>query len=378
MTNKITISKAYKFRIYPNETQKKQLFLEMGAGKFVYNYFLEKSINLYKEEKKTTNYFDWAKELTNLKKEEQFLWLQKATNSCMQASLRNLDVAYKNFFRNIKKGSKPGFPNFKKFNNSIKYPNNTCKYSKENHKIQLSKCGWIKVIDYKIPFGKLMNMTISKSKSNKWFVSICVEQEVYPYINNSENEIGLDVGLKDFIVDSNGEKIDNPKFLKSQDKKIKRLRRQLSKKKIGSNNRKKQKLKLAKAHEKIAEQRKNFLHQTSSEIIKNNKIIAIEDLNISGMLKNHKLARSISDVSWSEFIRLLIYKGEWYDSKVVKINRFYPSSKTCNVCGYIKKDLELKDRIWTCPECNSILDRDINAAINILKFAKNIDEKVNE
>jgi len=371
-----TISKAYKFRIYPNKTQQHQLYVEFAASKVVYNYFLSKSIELYKSEKKSSNYFDWAKELTELKKKEEYTWLQQASNGCLQQSLKDLDVAYKNFFRNIKKGMKPGFPNFKKFNSSVRYSNISCKYSEENHKIQLSKCGWINVIDYKVPFGKLMNMTVSKSKSNKWFISICVEQELKKYINDSTSEIGIDVGLKSFLVDSNGDKISNPNFLKSQDRKIKRLQRQLSKKKIGSNNRKKAKLKLSKAHEKIANQRNNFLHQNSTRLVKENKLIAIEDLNISGMIKNHRLAKSIIDVSWSEFFRMLTYKGEWYDCDLKKIGRFEPTSKKCNNCGYIKLDMTLNNRSWVCPQCDTMLDRDVNAAKNILSLALDRKELV--
>lgn len=370
------ISKAYKFRIYPNKTQQHQLHIEFAASKVVYNYFLNKSIELYKSEKKSSNYFDWNKELTYLKQEEDFKWVQQASSVCLQESLRDLNTAYQNFFRNIKKGTNLGFPNFKKFNSSVRYSNVKCKYSKENHKIQLSKCGWINVIDYKTPFGKLMNMTVSKTKSGKWFVSICVEQELKEYINNSSSKIGIDVGLKNFVTDSNGEKIDNPNFLKIQDQKIKRFQRQLSKKKIGSNNRKKAKLKLSKAHEKISSQRTNFLHQNSTKLVKENKLIAIEDLNISGMVKNHRLAKSIMDVSWSEFFRMLTYKGEWYDCEIKKTGRFEPTSKKCNNCGYIKLDMTLSDRLWVCPQCNTMLDRDINAAKNILSLALDRKEVV--
>ena len=372
----IVVQRAYKFRIYPNKTQQKQLYLEFAASKTVYNYFLNQSIELYKLEKKSSNYFDWAKKLTDLKKEKEFTWLQQASSGCLQQSIKDLDKAYKNFFRNIKKGTKPGFPNFKKFNSSVRYSNVSCKYSKEKHKIQLSKCGWINVVDYKNPHGKLMNMTVSKSKSGKWYVSICVEQQTKKYDNNSNSEIGIDVGIKDFLVDSNGNKISNPTFLKNQDRKIKRLQRQLSKKKIGSNNRKKVKLKLAKAHDKIQEQRKNFLHQNSTKLTKENNFIATEDLNVSGMLKNHKLAKSIQEVSWSEFFRMLTYKGVWYNCKIKKIGRFEPSSKTCNNCGYVKKEMSLKEREWVCPQCNTKLDRDVNAAKNILKIALDIKEEV--
>jgi putative transposase len=367
--------KSYKFRIYPNKKQQRQLYLEFAASKSVYNFFLDLSIK-YREEnkeqkKKFLNFYDWCNVLTYEKKTEEHKWWSEASSQSLVGSLKDLDFAYKNFFRNIKNGIKSGFPNFKKFNSSVRYHNQACKYDIDKHKIRLSKAGWINIKDYAPAFGRIINITISKSDNEMWFASICVEQKVKEYINKSENEIGIDVGIKDFLIDSNGNKISNPKFLIKSEKKLKRLQRQLGKKKIGSNNRKKAKLKLAKAHTVISEQRKNFLHQTSTKLVKENKTIYHEDLNISGMMKNHRLAKSFSDVSHYEFFRMLGYKGIWYNCKVEKIGRFEPSSKLCHVCGYKNNELTLKDREWTCPECNTKLDRDINAAINILEFGKN-------
>jgi putative transposase len=371
-----TISKAYKFRIYPNQKQQRQLRLEFAASKKVYNYYLEKSIEFYKEnkdnlEKKSLNYYDWCKDLTLLKKTEEWNWLNQACSQTMPQTLRDLDSAYKNFFRRIREGKggkEIGFPNFKKFNGSVRYSNICCKYSRENHKISLSKCGWVKVIDYKPAYGKLMNMTVSRSKSNNWFVSICVEQEEKIYENLSESMIGIDVGIKDFLVDSNGNRISNPKYLNKSSKRLNKLQRQLSKKKIGSNNRKKARVKLARQHEIVAEQRKNFLNQNSTNLVKNNKMIAHEDLKVKNMIKNHKLAKSISDVSWYEFFRMLEYKGNWCKCKIVKTGTFEPTSKRCNNCGYVIDKLGLEIREWECPNCHVVLDRDVNAAKNILEL----------
>lgn len=372
-------SRAYKFRIYPNKKQQRQLYKEFAASKSVYNFFLDTSIKYYKEhkedEKKSLNFYDWCHMLTDEKKTEEHSWWSEVATKNLGQTLRDLNSAYKNFFRNTKKGGKSGFPKFKKFNSSVRYSNQACKYNSEIHKVNFSKLGWIKIIDYEKISGKLMNITVSKAKNGMWFASICVEKDVPEYHNNSKKEIGIDVGIKDFLIDSDGNKIPNPHFLIKAEKKIKRLQRQLSRKKIGSNNRKKAKLKLAKAHAIVAEQRKNFLHQTTTILAKENKTIYLEDLNISGMMRNHHLAKAISDVSLSEFARILTYKGEWYNCRVEKIGRFEPSSKLCHVCGYKKEDLGLSTRKWICPECGTELDRDINAAKNILNFGKNKKSK---
>lgn len=367
-------SRAYKFRIYPNKKQQRQLFKEFAASKSVYNFFLNVTIKYYEEhkedEKKSLNFYDWCHMLTDEKKTEEHSWWSEVAAQNLFQTLRDLDSAYKNFFRNIKKGGKAGFPKFKKFNSSVRYSNQTCKYNTDTHKISLSKVGWVKMVDYEKVFGKLMNITVSKEKNGMWFASICVEQEISEYINKSKNEIGIDVGIKNFLTDNNGNKIPNPHFLIKSEKKIKRLQRWLSRKKIGSNNRKKAKLKLAKEHAIVAEQRKNFLHQTTTNLIKNNKAIYHEDLNVAGMMRNHHLAKALADVSLSEFSRILTYKGDWYNCKVEKIGRFEPSSKLCHICGYKKEDLDLSVREWICPECGTTLDRDINAAKNILEFGK--------
>jgi putative transposase len=367
------LNRAYKFRIYPNKKQQHQFYKEFSASKFVYNYYLDKTIKYYEEnknnEKKSLNFYDWCRDLTIIKKEENNLWLNEVASQNLIQSLRDLDSAYKNFFRNVKKGMVPGFPNFKKFNSSIRYHNQSCKYIRDHHKIKLSKIGKIKIIDYTPAYGKLMNMTISKERDGKWFASICVEQKddiIVP--DKQEKQIGIDVGIKSFLVDSDGNKIDNPKFLEKSEKALKKEQRLLSKKKIGSNNRKKQRLILAKKHSRIANQRKNFLNQLSTKMTRDNTMIAHEDLVVKNMVRNHKLAKSISSVSWSEFFRMLDYKGGWNNCKIIKIGKFEPSSKTCNNCGFVLKELGLEAREWECPNCHNILDRDINAAKNILEI----------
>jgi putative transposase len=363
------INRAYKFRIYPNKTQQKAFYREFAASKTVYNYFLNRKIEVYKETGENHSYYDCNKELTLLKKREEYKWIAESSSAMLQESLRDLESAYNNFFREFKKGNKKyGFPKEKKFKSSCRYSNTSCKYNREKHKIFISKIGWMKVIDYKCAFGKLMNMTVSKSKDAKWYISICVEQSVKEVENNSTSKIGIDVGIKDFLVDSNGNKIANPKFLEKSERKLKRLQRSLSRKQKGSNNRKKAKFILAKFHAKIANQRSNFIHQNSTKLVKENKLIAHENLNISGMVKNHRLAKSIASVSWYEFFRQLGYKASWNDCKIIKIGRFEPSSKTCNCCGYVIDKVPLNIRKWQCPNCNELLDRDINAAKNILKI----------
>ena len=357
---------AYKFRIYPNKSQQSYLIKSFIANKHVYNYYLDKRIGIYEGSGGSFNYSDCSKDLTFLKQTAGYEHLAESSSAVLQSTLRDLDTAYSNFFRRIKKGdAQKGFPKFKSFNSSLRYTNTTAEYLPEVHKIKLSKIGKIKVVDYIQPKGKLMNMTISQSKAGLWYVSMCMEVKLED-CPDKEKAIGIDVGLKHFAITSDGEKIDNPKFLKKSEKKVIRLQRQLSRKEKGSRNRNKARIILAKAHDKVASQRKNFLHQLSTNLTKENGVIAIEDLNIKGMVKNKRLAKSISDVSWSEFFRQLEYKGKWYNSNIIKIGRFEPSSKTCNVCGYYFENMTLADRTLECPNCHNILDRDINAAKNIL------------
>lgn len=360
--------KAFKFRLYPNKKQEEQLAKTFGCTRFVYNYYLAKRIELYKLEQKSMNYNACSADLTNLKKEKE--WLKEIDKFALQNSLKDLDKAYQNFFREIKKGNKEqGFPKFKsKHNNKHSYrttfTNNNIEI-REN-KIKLPKLGLVKFAKSREIQGRILNCTITKTCSGKYFISICCTNVEIEKYNNNDNIIGIDLGIKDFAICSNGEIIANPKYLSKLEKKLKREQRKLSKKKKGSNNRNKQRVKLNIVHEKIANQRNDFLHKTSTRLIKENQIICFEDLNVKSMVKNHKLAKAISDASWSEFIRQNNYKALWHDRIIQKVDSYFPSSQLCNVCGY--KNTEVKDlsiREWECPKCNIVHNRDENAAKNI-------------
>jgi putative transposase len=360
--------KGFMFRAYPNKNQQTQLAKTFGCVRFVYNHYLAKRIDLYKSEKKSMNYNACSADLTNLKQEKK--WLKEIDKFALQNALKDLNKAYENFFREIKKGNKDqGFPKFKsKHNHEYKYRTSFTNGNIEikNNKVKLPKLGWLKIAQSKDIQGRILNCTITKTCSGKYFVSICcadVEIERYKY---NSNIVGLDLGLKDFAITSEGEIIDNPKYLSKLENKLKRAQRKLSKKKKGSKNRNKQRIRLNIIHEKITNQRTDFLQKLSTRLIKENQIICLEDLAVGNMVKNHKLAKAINDVSWSEFVRMLNYKGLWHDRIVQQIDRYYPSSQLCNVCGY--KNEEVKDlsiRIWECPECGSKHNRDVNAAINI-------------
>lgn len=355
------VMNAYKFRISPNNAQEEKLNTMFGCSRFVWNYFLDLNNKTYLEakekdlKKKHLNYYDCANKLTKLKKENE--WLKNANAQSLQQTLKDLDTAYNRFFK--KQGR---FPNFKskKSNQSFRIPQF---FEVKNDKICFPKFKeGIKTTVHREIKGNIRYATISKTKTGKYFVSITTDFDVKKErINN--NQIGLDLGIKDFVVTSNGEKHNPPT---KEDNKLKFLHRQLSKKIKGSKNKDKIRLKLARKYEKIENKKQDFQHKLSDKLCKENELIAIEDLNIKGMVKNHCLAKSISNQSWYSFIIKLEYKSKRYGGKIEKTNRFYPSSKTCSNCGYINQDLALKDRKWKCPSCNSNLDRDINASKNIL------------
>lgn len=364
------INKSYKIRLYPNKEQKILLDKHFGCVRFVYNHFLNVRNVEYKTNKVNMSYYDTANELSVLKKNNEFTFLNEVNSQSLQWSLRFLDIAFRNFFRGQTK-----FPNFKKKlnNQSFKVPVNST-FQLEKNKIIIPK--FRKGINFrgKLELDNLVkfnSVNVSKTPSGKYYATLQGEFNYNP-LEQNDNKIGIDLGLKEFLITDNGVKIDNPKYLKKSLKKLKYEQKQLSKKNKGSNNRNKQRILVSLIHEKITNKRMDFLHKLSQQIINENQVICLENLSVKNMMKNHKLSQSISDVSWSKFMEMLKYKSEWNDRQFAQIDKFYPSSKSCSECHYINNGLTLKDREWTCPSCGTNHDRDVNAAKNILKQGINI------
>ena len=365
---------AYKFRLYPNEEQQELFSKYFGCSRVVWNKALELRENYYKDhkndkQKKGLNYYDTARLLKELKQKEEYKWLKEANSQSLQQTLMDLDKAFKAFFQRISK-----YPKYKKKSakQSFRIPQH---FNFDDGVLYLPKMGkGIRVeVHREFSRDKVKQLTITKTPTGKYFVSITVDdrKEVPKKVqitNDPDKSIGIDMGLKDFAVLSNGIKISNPKYLQRQEKLLKSRQRVLSRKKLGSNNRNKARLMVAKTHERIANQRNDFIHKVSTAITKQFDTIVIETLNVKGMVRNHKLAKAISDASWNRLLQFLKYKAEKQGKNVIEIGMFEKSSKTCSVCGHVNNDLTLNQREWICQDCNSQLDRDINAAINIRDF----------
>ena len=361
------ILKAYKVRLYPNDEQQVFFAKSFGCTRFIWNKMLADKINYYQATKTTLNN-------TPAQYKKEFEWLKEVDSLALANVQQQLRGAYNKFF---KQGS--GFPKFKKKGIKDSYTTNNQKgtVAITDSTVKLPKIGHIKA---KFPDkinGLIKSATVSRTPSGKYFVSLLVETIVEPLLK-THSRIGIDLGLTDFIVLSDGSKVANPKFLSKLQDKLAREQKILAKRRAvakadqrklsESRNYQKQKLKVAKVYEKITNIRKDFLHKLSFNLIKNHDVIAIEDLNVKGMVKNRKLAKAISDSSWSDFTTMLAYKAEWYGKTLVKIDRWYPSSKTCSGCGHLltKAELPLSVRTWNCPSCLQENDRDLNASINIL------------
>lgn len=352
--------KAFKYKINPTPEQSVLLNKHIGSSRFVYNLALETKTMAFAGNRVNLNCFDLIKQLPDLKKECE--WLKEINSQSLQAPIRNLDNAFTRFFK-----GQGNFPKFKKKSSggSFNVPQNV---SLENGKLIIPKFKkGIDIVLHRPIKGEIRQATISKTPTGKYFVSILCEtgETNKPKATIKENtSVGIDLGIKTFLVTSDGECFENPKILRKAQNKLKYVQRKYSKYKG-----KRTKKKLAKLHENVVNKRKDFLHKVSTQLIRENQTICLETLAVKNMVKNHSLAQSIQDVSWSTFVTMLEYKADWYGKNILRIGQFAPSSKTCSNCGSINKELQLKDREWTCSNCNSLLDRDVNASINIKNFA---------
>lgn len=355
------VNKSYRYRFYPTEEQKEQLSHAFGCSRFVYNHFLKIKTDAYYEKKERINYHKTSELLTLLKANENHAWLKDVSSVTLQQTLRNLDKAFTNFF-----SKRARYPSFKKKNSrqSVRYVKSGFTFCDGILRIAKNKdpldIRWSRKFS-----GEPTSITISKDCSGRYFVSFSIEEPLQN-LHKLDNVIGLDVGIKDVFVTSDGCKSGSFQYTRKYEKKLAKRQKELSKKVKGSKNRAKAKLKVAKVHAKISDSRNDFNNKMSTKLISENQAIAVESLHVKGMQKNHKLAKSIADSSWGDFFRKLKYKAEWYGREILEIDRWFPSSKRCSCCGYINNGLKISDRIWECPSCKKMLDRDINAAKNIL------------
>lgn len=360
--------RAYKYELCPTDAQQVLFAKHFGANRFIYNWALDKKQKHYEQHKESLSCYELMKELTQLKKDPQYEWLREISSQSLQQSLAHLDVAFLGFFKGRTK-----FPRFKSKHRSKQSYSNPqgVKIDFEKYLIFLPKFGWVKFYRDRHFEGTIKTVYVSKTATGRIYASVLVETGMMPpskCVPAYETTVGIDLGIKDFATLSDGEKIENPSFLKQQEQKLKVVQRRLSRKQKGSKRYQRQRAKVAKIHEKLRFQRQDFQHKLSTRLVRENQAVCVEDLNVTGMLQNHLLAKHISDVAWSQFKGYLEYKAEWQGKHLSEIGRFEPSSKLCSVCGWMKSDLSLKDRVWTCGGCSTTHDRDANAAQNIRKF----------
>lgn len=359
------IQRAHKIRLCPNNKQANRFARACGVSRLAYNWGLEQWQKQYEAGEKPSAYA--LKKQFNSIKRAEFPFAYEVTKCAPAHAFNDLECAFRNFFRNVKAGRKPGYPRFKKRgkHDSFYLANDRIKIN--GKRVFISKLGWVKMREPLRFDGKIMSATVSKT-ADMWFVSIQVQQEI-PEPAPPPNAVGIDVGIKELAVTSDGEVFENPKALKAAQARLRRLHKSVSRKKKGSSNRKKAVMKLARQYYRVSCVRKDAIHKATSAITKGYGLIGIEDLNVRGMLKNHKLAKAISDAAFSEFHRQLGYKAAWRGGSVVKADRWFPSSKMCSVCGHVMDKLPLSVRTWTCPECGAVHDRDENASQNLKQMA---------
>ena len=370
---------ALKYKLCPTYKQKRALAQAFGNARFIYNWGLRKKIEAWETEKKRVTYNDLSRELTALKAEKEYAWLNDCSSVVLQQSLRNLESAYSNFFR--KTG---GFPKYKSKKNSFDSAKfiNGVKIDYDNLRIRIPKVGEVKFKDnMRMPDGaKEGTLTVTRDKCGDYWCTVTVD-DGRPAPDKAEiredTAVGIDMGIKDYAILSDGTKIENPKFLEKEMDKLKSLNKAFSNKQKGSNNFKKMKARIARQNRKIANKRNDFLNKTSASVVKEHDTLCMEDLAVKDMMQNgsHDLSMHIGSASWSEFRRMVSYKADNLGKNVLLVGRYEPSSKTCSKCGYVNKELELSDREWTCPVCGTHHDRDINAAVNIKRMA--LDKAIN-
>ena len=356
--------KAYKYRIYPNKKQKELIAKTFGCTRFVYNYYLNKRKEMYENDKITFTYNMCSKDLTQLKKELE--WLKEPDKDSLQKCLKDLDIAYQKFFK-----EHTGYPKFRSKKNRYQSYRTSCTNNNirfENKKIKLPKLGLVKTRDKQIPQGIILNATISQEPNGHYYCSLCCTDVEFEQLPKTNKNVGIDLGICDFAILSDGIKIENPQFFEKSEKKLAKLQRELSRKTIGSNRWNKVRIKVANLQKHISNQRNDFLQKLTTEIVRYYDIIAVEDLDVKAMKETDSTIRNkrVGDVSWSDFRRMLTYKTQWYGKELSVIDRYYPSSQICHVCGHRDGKKSEDIRSWICPNCNSELDRDINASINIL------------
>lgn len=364
--------KAYKYKIKPNTEQQELLSKFFGCVRFIYNWGLKHKTSAYKENGTKVGYTKLARELTSLKKAEDYQWLNECTTEALQQSLRSLDNAFTAFFR--KKVKYPRFKSKKRTRDSVKFINSV-HIDFENWTVKLPKLGKVKLCvnrTFDQSICKQGTCTVSRDHCGTYWCVITVD-DLQPKPTKAklvkDNAVGIDLGIKDYAILSDGTKFTNPKHLEKEQRNLAHLQKVFARKDKDSINHERMRIKVAKCYRSITNQRSDFLHKLSTHLVRNYDVICLEDLNVKGMEQNHHLARAIQGAAWSEFVRQLEYKSEWYGKNVLFIGRFEPSSKLCHKCGYINQELKLSDREWTCPVCGEKLDRDVNAAINIKEIA---------